>query len=204
MATVPTTATFEPLYEAFDVPMLPNNIPGSPWSPIGRLIWNNSVVVPALTSGDVSEVTVTCNVLPNYALRFLNVSWSMMITGATPASHLNKWSDLANLTFPSVNTDGVNFQFGLQKEASAGDFNITNPFAALNLIPWSGSNYTRVFPKGLSSPIVFRTVNVAGTNTDATVIASQMEALVYTIEQARAAHIYSALAVSTPVGTGTQ
>lgn len=190
MATISTTGTLQPRFDKFDNPMGPNNVPRYPFAPIGRFVWDGSVNAIATTDPDIQEIAITCVVPTGYFLRFTNVSWSGLVTDAAAVSDLNEWSDKAQLTFTQNN---VNFQIALQKPAVALASTITNLFSSVNYVPQGGTNWNRLYRNEFtSSGVIFRTVKLSTNNTAATTFASQMEALIYTIEQGNEPYIYTA------------
>lgn len=193
MATISTTATFAATFEKFDVPMRPDNTPWYPIEPIGRLLWEGSVVVPALISSNISELAVTCEVPPNYALRFTAVDWTALVTNTGTASEADIMDieDFALLTFTG---NSKNRQVILQKPENASRAVITNAFTVANFVPLGGQNTNRLYLDDFStSGIIFRSVNQSTNDTNAVTYSTSMEALVYTIEQSRQGFIYSIL-----------
>lgn len=189
MATVSTTATFAPTFEKFDVPMRPDNTPIWPMSPIARLVWDGSVVVPALTGSDVSELAVVCEVPTNYAIRMTSVDWTLQITGGNSIGDMNDVTDLALLTFSSATR---NRSVPLRKPAAAQLFTVTNAFSELNFTPFAGIAWNRVYRDDFStSGIIFRNTNSSTNDTAAATYICNMEAMVYTVEQLNQAYIYT-------------
>lgn len=179
--------------------MREDNTPRYPFLPIGKLVWDGSVVAPLKDAADLTEVIITCVVPQNYALRFTNVSWQMLITDAAANTDLKAWSDVANLTFA---TSTVNWQISLQKETDSGNYGVTNAFSTANVIPYSGSNWDRLYRDDFATGVIFRMGCFSGNEVAATTIQSQMEALVYTVEQVNQAYIHMVSPSTGSYGTG--
>ncbi len=196
MATVSTTATFAPSIELWEVPMRPDNTPIDQGAPIGKVSWLSSVVVPALTSPDVSELAVTLTTISNYALRFINLDWTVLITNAGCQDDVNDIEDQALLTVPNLTLP--NMALPIVKPAVANAYTITNKFSNTLFRPGgldipAGSWQMPFRP---TTAMVFRVANESTNTSAAAAYQSNVSALMYTIEQFNQGHIYRTSAVT--------
>ncbi len=182
MATITTTATFAPQIELWETPMRPDNTPVLRGTPIGRVRWFSSVVVPALVGADVNELAVTLNTVSNYALRLVNINWDCSITSATAAGELDEVEDQALLTIPQRDRT---LNMNLAKNPSAVAYNITNVFSTQVFSPKLTGAPVEGWQEPFmpTTPMIFRVLNISAGATSATSYSSNVSALIYTVEQ---------------------
>lgn len=194
MATVSTTATFTPVHEWFTTPMRPDNTPVQRNAPMGRIRWPGSVLVPEKVTTNVSELTVSLTVPTGWTYRFINLSWSMLITDPAAIADMNVWEDAALMTIPRL-VPAMSMQLVLRKNASASVFTVTTPFVAEDLVPDPQIGYSGVM-EDIDTPIIFRAVDNSAQSTAATTFQSMVEAFIYTVEQNRQTFVHTPQPVS--------
>ncbi len=204
MATVTETGTFAPVTQLWQQPMLPDNTPVARGRPIGRVTWYDSEVTAAKITTDVVELAVSCSVPPGFALRLMNIQWSMLLTDSDATADMNDWSDAQLLTVPTADET---ISYNLRKNNSAQAYTITNRFTSELLVPAgagglqgeAGGEVQFSDPFIPTTGIIFRIINTSANASAAMTFTSHMWAYLYTIEQYNQGGLWS----STSVGSSS-